>query len=157
MSFVTWKCAKTDAPLDQETVHLYLPGGQRIVGLFNGCNEILVKEALEPGNSIRTRVKIDPERSAWAKSAGGRNLDMFVAVGGQLIFGLDSRDEVFSSDNYAEVLENIKLVSDDAFDRRDSFDKLPASQLVTLSPETVSVKEVSRHVMSSAATYSPSL
>lgn len=151
MSFVTWKCAKTVTPLAQETVHLYLPGGQRIVGLFNGCNKILVKEALAPGNSISTRVKIDPERSAWAKNAGGRNLDIFVAVGGQLVFGLESRDDVFSSDNYAEILESIKLVSDDAFDRRDTFDKLPASQLVTLTPGTVSVKEISRHVMSAAA------
>lgn len=131
MDFFAWRCSKSDQKTSGKKIHLYLPGGQRLVGDFNGRGKLSIDEAFER-TSAGTQFRIDPDRCKWIQHAGGRELDVFMAVAGQLIFGLEDRSEVFEGGNYDELARSIKMVHDDAFDPGDTFETLPVSRFSML-------------------------
>lgn len=145
MSF-SWQCAKSSLsiPAPQAThhaerfcrVHLYLPEGQRIEGFLNGSGIIFLDRAFErpkdtngkPGPEQEVLFFDMPEDHEWLMNAGGLSIDVFSAVGQQVIPDFQSRDDAFKDDNFDHIAKYIKIVRQDHYDPQDSYDTLAVSE-----------------------------
>lgn len=145
MSF-SWQCAKSklSIPVPHIThhperdchVHLYLPEGQRVEGHLNGSGVIILDRAFErpqdasgkPGDERELAFFDMPEEHDWLMNAGGLSIDVFCAVGQQVIPGFASRDDAFKDANFDRITQHIKLVRHSQYDPDDRYETLPASE-----------------------------
>ncbi|WP_273206775.1 hypothetical protein [Marinobacter subterrani] len=137
MGVFSWQCAKTHTSIpepksasnpEQHHVHLYLPEGQRIEGFLNGAGCIIVEEAYERDADGHESSVDDIEEAPWLMNAGGYLVDIFQAIGAQVIEGFGSREDAFRGDHFERIADHIKLVKHSAVDPTDRYEHLETSE-----------------------------
>lgn len=151
---ILWHCAKSGKPLTSAVAHLYLPGGERLLGFTDGSNVFHVNSAFDTLSTHNAPLMISPHRSKWARNAIVREnmidamshapslnltalqtlgqsllvIDIQMVVGNQLVAGLESREALSAdAETNAEVLASVKIVDDTAFNPMDRYFTLKPS------------------------------
>ncbi|MGX1201110.1 hypothetical protein [Marinobacter sp. MBR-105] len=125
---INWVCAKSGKDLTNQLVHLYLPGGQRITGIFDGARYLMIVTAHRAGHSSHVSTQIAPEKLAVCRKAGTDSMDTFMAVAGSPVGA-----ELWNTRELAEgLVGEYKVVLDRFFSSGDTYASLQASNLTHL-------------------------